>query len=256
MTIGLQLFTLFDAPDLRQARRVLSVQPHYDDNDIAAGGTLAALADAGADLIYLTVTDDLVGVVDPHLPDDQAAAQLKHEQMAAARIIGIRQQEWLGFPDAGDYNYFELRRQVIRAIRLYRPDFLFTCDPWLPYEAHRDHIQTGLAVAEASYLHAMPRLKSDPLVDAAYQPYELAGVAFYFSQAANTSVDIGSTFERKHQAVACYQAQFTTAEMARLLERLEAAEKKAGAEAGFVVGERFKVLRPAQLHLDTNAWKS
>ena len=31
-------------PDLRQARRLLCVQPHYDDNDIGAGGTIAALA--------------------------------------------------------------------------------------------------------------------------------------------------------------------------------------------------------------------
>ena len=36
--------------EILQAERVLCVQPHYDDNDIAAGGTFALLADAGRDL--------------------------------------------------------------------------------------------------------------------------------------------------------------------------------------------------------------
>ncbi len=37
-------------PDLGAAKRLLCIQPHYDDNDIGAGGTIAALGDAGADI--------------------------------------------------------------------------------------------------------------------------------------------------------------------------------------------------------------
>ncbi len=121
------------------ARRVLCVQPHYDDNDLGAGGALAALHDAGTELIYLTVTDDLMGLVDASLPDEAAAAQLKAEQSAAGAIIGVDQQIWLDYPDAGEYSGVDLRRRIIQAIRSLRPDWLITCDPWLPYEAHRDH---------------------------------------------------------------------------------------------------------------------
>ena len=35
------LESIVPKPDLFQARRILCIQPHYDDNDIAAGGTLA-----------------------------------------------------------------------------------------------------------------------------------------------------------------------------------------------------------------------
>ena len=62
---------------LREARRVLCVQPHYDDNDLGIGGTVAALADAGAEVHYLTATDDLVGVLDPDLPDAEATRRLR-----------------------------------------------------------------------------------------------------------------------------------------------------------------------------------
>jgi LmbE family N-acetylglucosaminyl deacetylase len=242
-------------PELWAAHRILCVQPHYDDNDIGAGGTLARLHDQGTEIIYLTVTDDLVGVVDPLLADEQAAQQLKQEQHQAGAIIGIDRHEWLGYPDAGDYSYFEMRRGVIAAIRRLRPDFLMTCDPWLPYEAHRDHIQTGLAVAEASYLHAMLRLRSEPSVDQDYQPYPIQGVIFYFSHAPNTTVNIDGTHARKQQALKCYRAQFTPDEMEHLLRSVEAGQRRTAREEAYTYGEAFKVVRPDQLHIDTHTWQ-
>ncbi len=242
-------------PDLWAAHRILCVQPHYDDNDIGAGGTLAHLHDRGTEIIYLTVTDDLVGVVDPLLADEQATQQLKQEQHLAGAIIGTDRHEWLGYPDAGDYSYFEMRRRVIAAVRRLRPDFLMTCDPWLPYEAHRDHIQTGLAVAEASYLHAMPRLKSEPGADQDYQPYPIKGVIFYFSHAPNTIINVDATHERKQQALACYRAQFMPEDMERLLRSVEAEQRRAAQGEGYTYGEAFKVVSPDQLHIDTNTWQ-
>lgn len=243
-------------PNILSTQRILCIQPHYDDNDIGAGGTLARLHDQGTEIIYLTVTNDLVGVVDPDLTDDQAAAQLREEQHSAGALIGIDQHEWLGYPDAGDYNYYEMRRAIISAIRRFHPDTLMTCDPWLPYEAHRDHVQTGLAVAEASYLHSMIRLKTDPQVDKNYEPYEISMVVFYFSHAPNTIVDIDTTRDRKHRALSCYRSQFTSEDMQRLLDTVQAEERHCARQEGFTYGEALKILRPNQLHIDTHTWEA
>ena len=242
-------------PGLLQARRILCVQPHYDDNDIGAGGTLASLSARGVELIYLTVTDDLVGVADLSLSPESASQQLRREQRQAGDLIGVKEQVWLGFPDASSYDYFELRRQIIRSIRLFRPDFLFTCDPWLPYEAHRDHLQTGLAVAEAAYLQSMLRLPSDPVVDSQYAPYTISGVAFYFTHAPNVTYDISAYHDLKHRAIDLYRAQLNPQEMAELLASLEAEERLAGAQGGFDYGEPLKIVTPAQLHSNTHTWK-
>ena len=43
------------------ARRPLLVQPHYDDNDIGAAGTVRHWVLAGADVTYVSVTDDVAG---------------------------------------------------------------------------------------------------------------------------------------------------------------------------------------------------
>jgi len=53
------------------------VQPNYDDNDIASLDTLAALAEAGAEVYYLTVTNDLVGVLGETLAPHEAIRQLR-----------------------------------------------------------------------------------------------------------------------------------------------------------------------------------
>jgi LmbE family N-acetylglucosaminyl deacetylase len=246
------MYTGLKQSDLHKAKRILCIQPHYDDNDLGAGGTLAALSVAGAVLFYLTVTDDLVGVIDSRLPNAEATSQLRAEQRAAGAIIGVRDHAWLDFPDAGAFDYFELRRQVIGTIRRLRPDFLFTCDPWLPYEAHYDHIRTGMAVAEASFLQSMIRLPSDPEIDRSYQPYEITGVVFYFTHTPNTTIDISAFQERKHRAIDCYRTQFTLEGMAELHRALEAEERLVGQGAGFQYGEALKVVRPADLHINTH----
>lgn len=240
--------TVLPIPDLFQARRVLCIQPHYDDNDIAAAGTLALLRRAGAELFYATVTDDLMGVVEG-VPADEAAAALKRDQERAAEIIGVREQFWLGYPDAGQYDYFALRRDLLGVIRRVRPDFIFTVDPWLTYEAHRDHIQTGLAAAEATIFAGLTRIaSSDPAADAAWDGHDIQGIAFYFTREPNVRVDIGSVWAEKVAALRCYETQFDPPDMDRLVMALEAKSRQTAAGQGFEYGEPLKVLNTSALH--------
>ena len=127
--------SILPIPDPFAAKRILCIQPHYDDNDIAAAGVLTQLARRGAELFYLTATDDLMGVVDVTLSDEDAAKALKRDQFAAGKIVGVREQYWLGYPDAGEYNYFDLRRDFLKYIRMLKPDFVFAPDAWLTYAA-------------------------------------------------------------------------------------------------------------------------
>ena len=234
---------------LHGAKRLLCIQPHYDDNDLGAGGTIAALADAGARVSYLTVTDDLVGVLDESLSDAQATEQLRSEQREAGEAIGVAEQIWLGFADAGEWDYFALRRELIRQIRRLRPEFVFTVDPWLPLEAHQDHLRVGRAVAEASMLQSHKRLRIDPGVDAAYEPYAIDGVVFYFTRDPNLCFDIGAVRERKHRAIDAYRAQFSEDQLRLLHVGLEAKEREWAAAESFEHGEALKVLPPGALHV-------
>ena len=240
----------FEKPDLMTAKRILAVQPHYDDNDIAAGGTLAALVENGVELFYLTVTNDLVGVIDASLSEEAAEEQLKSEQLQAGKIIGVKGQNWLGYPDAGKYDYFDVRKGIIQYIRIIRPDFIFTCDPWMAYEAHNDHILTGRATAEASILFGMTRLKTIPEVDEEFSnnPFDITGVAFYGTSYPNTIFDISQSRIKKHAAIEKYRAQFNESDMQMLLMMLDLKEQEFAKDELFSHGEPLKVLRGFHLH--------
>jgi N,N'-diacetylchitobiose non-reducing end deacetylase len=207
------------------------------------------LAMNGAELIYLTITDDLMGVSDVSLSDEAAAAALKRDQFAAGKIVGVKEQIWLGYPDAGDYNHFAVRRDLLKYIRLLRPDFVFTVDPWLTYEGHRDHIQTGLCTAEAVMFAGLTKIASSDLqVDAAYEEHDIRGIAFYHTREPNIIADISSTWEQKVAAVRCYETQFDPPGMDRRVSLLDMKSKQVAQGQSFARGEPLKVLHPSALH--------
>ena len=241
--------SILPVPDIYSAKKILCIQPHYDDNDIAAGATLAALAEEGAELIYLTVTNDLMGVIDSSLSSKDAADSLKRDQFSAAKIIGVKDQIWLGYPDAGQYDYFSVRRDLIRYIRMLKPDFIFTSDPWLTYEAHRDHYTTGFAAAEAAMLYGMTKIpSSDPTLDSEYSPHPLTGIAFYFTREPNYFFDADKTWEKKIEAVKCYEAQFDPDGMEQMLFALDFKARQFAERHGCDHAEGLKVLHPSSLH--------
>ncbi len=243
------LESILPIPDMFSAKRILCIQPHYDDNDIAAGGTLARLAQNGAEIFYLTVTDDLMGVVDAALLPEQAAEALKQDQAAAAQFIGVKEQFWLGYPDAGQYDYFAVRRDVLKFIRRIQPQVIFAPDPWLTYEAHRDHIQTGLAAAEAVLFSGLTRIaSSDPAADSVYRGHSILCVAFYYTREPNQIVDVSAVWETKLSAVKCYRTQFTPEGMDELLMALELKSRQAAQGTDFEHAEALKVLHPSALH--------
>ena len=247
----------YPVPDLLSARRILAIQPHYDDNDIAAGGTLARLVDAGAEVVYCSITDDIVGVLDGRLDRDQAQAALRRDRQAAGAIIGVARHVELRHPDAGPWDRFAVRADLLAVIRDVRPDAIFTADPFLPYEAHRDHRETGLVAAEAAILFGLPRLPgSDPDVDAAWVAAgaqdNLRYVAFYYTATPNTIVDIDATWQRKAAAVSEYHAQFTDEQLPALVAALDDRARVAAglAGSGFTAtrAEGLTVLNPEALH--------
>ncbi len=120
---------------------------------------------------------------------------MRAEKFAAGKIIGVKTQHWLGYPDAGKYDYFDVRADLLKYIRLLQPDFVFTADPWLTYEGHRDHIQTGLTASEAIMFAGLTKIfSSDPAVDAAYGEHEIRGIAFYYTREPNLILDIDASW--------------------------------------------------------------
>jgi LmbE family N-acetylglucosaminyl deacetylase len=237
-----------EIPEIVNTQRILAIQPHYDDNDISVGGTLAALVDGGAEIHYLTMSDDLMGVIDASWSAEESSARLRDDQRRAAGIIGVPFQYWLGYPDAGSYDYFDVRRDMIKHIRLVRPDVVFTMDPWMAYEAHTDHVLAGRAAAEAAILYGLMRIKTDAEVDENYRFHPIQAVVFHGTSYPNTVFDISSSIERKNQALRCYKAQFHEASLDGLVRRTTEYAGRIARDETFEFGEALKIMPPSLLH--------
>jgi LmbE family N-acetylglucosaminyl deacetylase len=82
--------SLMPTPDIFSSKRVLAIQAHYDDTDIAVGGLIAKLIKNGAEILYVTVTDDLAGVTDLTLSKQTAAGRDKHHRYPRYMKINIK----------------------------------------------------------------------------------------------------------------------------------------------------------------------
>lgn len=232
--------------DLQNAKRILAIQPHYDDNDIAAGGTLLKMAREGTEIIYLTVTDDLAGVIDQDITTEEARRRLNADQSRAGEILGVREQVCFEFPDGGAYDYFTLRTALIDQIRLNQPDFIFSVDPWTPYEAHHDHIMAGKAAAEAAILYSLPAFGDNTHIT--NNDYELTGVVFYNTAYPNQIFDITSVIQEKQKLLRCYQTQFTNDGLAALVSQTTSLAAYVARDEPFELGEALKIIPPWMLH--------
>ena len=48
-------------PDILDVKKIVCIQPHPDDNEVGAAGTLIELAERGCEIVYITVTDGGAG---------------------------------------------------------------------------------------------------------------------------------------------------------------------------------------------------
>lgn len=231
-------------PDLSKAKKVLFVQPHPDDNQIGAGGTIAWLRSIGVEVYELTVTDDRYAVPEYAGKENEVQTLRQKEALAAQQYLGMKNAGFLGFADKTDATEREISLKVLEVIRRIKPDYVFTVDPNLETECHSDHIKVGTAVKYAA-MDALcdfyPEFKEGKLRDDAWA---VKGIGFYYTDKPNTLVDITEFEEMKMNAVKCHKSQAEPALLAAVM-----LQQQIFAEGtSFKAAEPLRVLSALQMH--------
>jgi LmbE family N-acetylglucosaminyl deacetylase len=117
--------------------RVMFIAAHPDDPDFLAGGTVARLAKEGQEIAYVILTNGNKGSGNRSVTSEQLAPIREAEQRRAAQVVGVRSVEFLGYEDGELEDTRELRRDVTREIRRWRPDLIITLNPHRTYEPRR-----------------------------------------------------------------------------------------------------------------------
>ncbi len=206
--------------------RVLFIGAHLDDNDFCGGGTALKYLQLGHRVRFLSVCNGSGG---HHVmsPAETAACRYKEAQAVAA-LTGLEYDVW-DTEDCESVSDLDARRKMVRYIREFNPDVIFT---HRTNDYHVDHRNTGILVQDASYLVIVPHFCPDT------PAMEKMPVIMYFRDhfkyppfTPDVVVDIDSVIEKKYEMFNCHVSQvyewlpFTHGELAEVpsdpKERLE-----------------------------------
>jgi LmbE family N-acetylglucosaminyl deacetylase len=171
-------------------------------------GTVARWTREGKEVIYVVCTNGDKGTSDPEMKPEELAGIREQEQLAAADVLGVKEVVFLRHPDQSLEDTPEFRKEIVRLIRMYKPDTVVTIDPYyLGYLNHRDHRITAQVTLDAIFPSAGGNLTSLDLLGQELQPHRVKEVLLCGAGDANYYIDITDTLDIKIAALRCHNSQ-------------------------------------------------
>ncbi len=221
-----------------EVSRVLMITAHPDDVDFGAAGTIAAWTAAGREVAYCVVTDGDAGGFDPAVARSEIPAIRRAEQAAAAKTVGVSDLTFLGYHDGRVEVTIDLRRDLSRVIRRFRPQRVVCQSPQRSwdriYASHPDHLAAGEAATCAVYPDARNPFAHPELALEGWEAWTVPEMWLMAHPQANTWVDITDTLDRKVAALLCHESQMT--EPSAIEERMRAWAASMAAAGGLAEG--------------------
>ncbi len=130
--------------------KILAIGAHPDDIEFYAGATLAKLASANNEVVFIVATNGERG---------GNVAVRKVEQERAAKIVGISKLVYLDYPDGGlEYEIKKLKKDLLKIILAEKPQFIFSFDPHNQFvvhpDFHPDHRVLAISVVDVALIDA------------------------------------------------------------------------------------------------------
>jgi bacillithiol biosynthesis deacetylase BshB1 len=178
---------------------ILAIGAHRDDVELTCGGTLLKAVAMGRRTAILDLSQGETGT--------RGSAELRAaEASRAAEILGVAARENLELPDAGIVNTPETRAKLAIAIRRFMPRIVIAPAP-SPHGRHPDHRVSSELVRDACFVAGLAKI--EPSVPK-HRPHKIVHTLTYREDHLKPTfvVDISSEFERKMEAVRCYDSQF------------------------------------------------
>src|SRR5437868_4241599 len=194
-----------------EVQRALVIVAHPDDVDFGAAGTVATWTAAGIEVAYCIVTDGDAGGFDPNVPRAEIPGIRQAEQTAAAKVVGVSDLAFLGYPDGRLTATLELRRDIAREIRRVRPQRVLCPSPernWQRiFASHPDHLAAGEASMAAVYPDARNPFAHPELLEEGLEPHTVEEIWMMAFPTPDTWVDVTDHFDRKIAALQSHRSQ-------------------------------------------------
>jgi len=219
--------------------QVMVVTPHPDDAEFGVAGTVARWTGEGKDIIYVVCTNGDKGASDTNVKPDELAIIREQEQLAAAKLLGVREVIFLRHADQSLEDTPEFRKEIVRLIRRYRPEIVVTADPYRRYLWHRDHRITGQVTLDAIFPYARDYLSYPELLEEGLQPHKVREVWFWAAEDPNYRSKITDTFDIKLAALGCHKSQVGNRLPPEMESRLRERAKQMAEGEDYELAEAF-----------------
>ena len=180
---------------MTEQAQVMVVSPHPDDAEFGAAGTIARWTREGKSVIYVLCTNGDKGTSDPDMKPEELARIREEEQLAAAKVLGVREVIFLRHPDQTLEDTPEFRKEIVRLIRMYCPEMVVTTDLYRRYIWHRDHRITSRVTLDAIFPYARDFHSYPDLIAEGLQPHKVKEVLFWASEEPNYCSDVTDTLK-------------------------------------------------------------
>lgn len=218
---------------------IIVVSPHPDDSEYGAAGSVARWVKEGKKVVYVICTGGEKGSSDPNAVPEELAKIRRQEQQAAAALLGVQEVVFLGYEDQTLEDTPQFRKDIVRWIRIFRPETLISADPYRRYIWHRDHRITGRVVLDAAFPYARDHLAYPDLLEEGLMPHKVKEILLWASEEPNYYSDISETFDVKLAALQCHQSQVGGHHSGSLAQWLRQRAVDAAREQDFELAEAF-----------------
>lgn len=196
---------------VKSGTKILVITAHPDDVDFGAGGTIAQLVEAGAQVSYVITTDGNQGGEDASISREQMAQIRRAEQIAAGAALGVSDITFLGELDGSVFSTLDLRKKFVKQIRIAQPEILITQSPERNWErifaSHPDHLAVGESVVQAVYPDARNQFAFPELLAEGHAPWKVNQIWLLGHPNPNYYQVVTNQIEKKFAALAAHHSQ-------------------------------------------------
>jgi LmbE family N-acetylglucosaminyl deacetylase len=196
-------------------------------------------------MVYVLCTDGSKGSSDREITQEELVRIREGEQIEAGKVLGLKDVVFLRNEDSMLQPTLELRKDIAREIRRYRPDVVITTHPVRSLDGgwgigHPDHMAAGEAALAAVFPTARDHMTYPDLLEDGLEPHKVAEVWIMGHPEPDTWVDVTEHIDTSIKALLSHDSQVNghspeeTANMMREWRRKRAEGK------GMQYAEAFK----------------
>ena len=230
--------------------KAMVIVAHPDDPEFFCGGTIARWAREGMEITYLICTHGDKGTDDPAMTPERLSAIREAEQRAAAQVLGVGEVVFLDYQDDELEPSLQLRCEIVRELRRYRPQIVIAPDPTTRfsrgiYPNHPDHRIVGDVALDAIFPAAGLPLFCPEQIAAGLAPHRVDEVYLTVTNEPNTWIDTTEVIDLRIAALRCHVSQIKdpVGLEKRIRENVDPRQTVLGGPPRYAEGFRRLILR-------------